>query len=590
MKQTKNLKKATLLLIPFLILSSLLVIFLTQSQTKKPQKLNTQATKPHHVASIAFYDMQGLGLQTCDTNSKKWQEMLANLDKAVDLEVDTVNLGWPAKKNISPPCMAAFKEFIRQAHQRGLKVQWTLALNLTYWLDNTNPDLPPPPNVHQIRAYYCKPPYGPCKWNPQRAIGQLKKWQDPEFNQLVDYIYLYHEVHLSGLTHQERVRLNKIVKQYFPHPKTYYHWGSNGITIGTNTSFNGQDVLKKGKPNPIRPDLLNNAFKYGQGESDITFISIYRDHPGATDPVISFNRQYKIIHQQTPKKPIRVLVHWGEDDAMDKKNVIWSPKKIKKFKKEIKTVAGKIDQLVWRYGQGKGAIDFYAPDVWKKRKAFEEANIFLRGYSIKPTPQPSTTLIPTITSSPSPIPTSSIIPTPSPFPEITATPTPSPQPDQGQLVFKIKLPGVKGKDKRQAVNVTLKSTTGEVEKEAMTTITSNQEGIFTGTITNLSPGLYNIYLKPEIHLQRKFNLVEIKPGKNLFDWRQIKFIPGDFNNDNVLNVLDLALILQQYKILNTPVNSQNKKYDVNLDGVINITDIALVMQNYIRLQVPGDKK
>lgn len=50
---------------------------------------------------------------------------------------------------------------------------------------------------------------------------------------------------------------------------------------------------------------------------------------------------------------------------------------------------------------------------------------------------------------------------------------------------------------------------------------------------------------------------------------------GDFNNDSVVNVLDLSILLSNYGL-----SGNATKGDANGDGTINITDLSLVLSNY----------
>ena len=165
---------------------------------------------------------------------------------------------------------------------------------------------------------------------------------------------------------------------------------------------------------------------------------------------------------------------------------------------------------------------------------------------------------------------------------------PTPPPNKGQLVFQFKLQGEKSQRGEQTIMLTLKQA-GEIKYQQEITAQANSQGIYTGRLNDLPPGNYTAYLKGETQLQKKLGQITINQGETTkAEWTAQPLLAGDFNNDNILNIFDLALIVQQYTQLTVPTNNQNQKYDVNSDGVIDITDIALVLQNYTSLQIKGD--
>lgn len=103
------------------------------------------------------------------------------------------------------------------------------------------------------------------------------------------------------------------------------------------------------------------------------------------------------------------------------------------------------------------------------------------------------------------------------------------------------------------------------------------------------PGVYDLLVKGPIHLQKRFTNIEVgntPGGKNL---TVTPLLAGDFDNNNILNIFDLALLLQEYTQLETPVTTANQRYDVSLNNTLNIFDLALVLQNYSELEVRGEE-
>ena len=80
------------------------------------------------------------------------------------------------------------------------------------------------------------------------------------------------------------------------------------------------------------------------------------------------------------------------------------------------------------------------------------------------------------------------------------------------------------------------------------------------------------------------------PGENItpVGWRDIKILAGDFDSNNILNIIDLGKMLSVYTALSVPVTDLNRIYDIDADASITISDIAQVLSNYTALEIPGD--
>ncbi len=59
------------------------------------------------------------------------------------------------------------------------------------------------------------------------------------------------------------------------------------------------------------------------------------------------------------------------------------------------------------------------------------------------------------------------------------------------------------------------------------------------------------------------------------------FIPGDVNNDGVVDVKDLSLVIRYTMGYEELSESQIAAADMNQDGVVNSTDVFLIMQNIL---------
>ena len=119
-------------------------------------------------------------------------------------------------------------------------------------------------------------------------------------------------------------------------------------------------------------------------------------------------------------------------------------------------------------------------------------------------------------------------------------------------------------------------------------VTADQSGVYLGSVGNITPGTYDVYIKGPIHLQKRFTSISISSGSNSQDWSGVTLKAGDFDANNVLNIIDIAGMLAEYTALSVPANQSNQKFDIDANGVINIIDVALVLTNYTALEVPGD--
>jgi PKD repeat protein len=57
-------------------------------------------------------------------------------------------------------------------------------------------------------------------------------------------------------------------------------------------------------------------------------------------------------------------------------------------------------------------------------------------------------------------------------------------------------------------------------------------------------------------------------------------LPGDLNNDNVVNVSDLSMLLSKY-------GTNDSSADINKDGTVNIGDLSILLSNYGKSGVPS---
>lgn len=165
------------------------------------------------------------------------------------------------------------------------------------------------------------------------------------------------------------------------------------------------------------------------------------------------------------------------------------------------------------------------------------------------------------------------------------TPSPTPLPQQASLSFKIKFQGIGISGSDKDIRVTLKG--GQIFENVL--VKSDSLGIYSGTIGNITPGIYEVLIKDSSHLQKNFGSVTFVVGQTVNkDWSNFSIRAGDFNNDNRISIEDLGLILSVYTQFSVQVNPQNRIYDVNSDNFISIEEIAFILSNYTDFSIPGD--
>ena len=181
--------------------------------------------------------------------------------------------------------------------------------------------------------------------------------------------------------------------------------------------------------------------------------------------------------------------------------------------------------------------------------------------------------------------------TPTPTSALTPTPTPTTSPEVGNLRFQIRFQGINGAQPVvMQVRGILKQ--GAVEKHSFENILVENDGTgkFVDMFRDIPAGTYDVFIKGPSHLQKGFCGVTFIAGQTVEkDWTSNNLLAGDFIDDNVLNIMDIADILRVYTALSIPVDGTNRIYDVDGSEFINISDIALVFSNYTVLSREGDE-
>lgn len=160
---------------------------------------------------------------------------------------------------------------------------------------------------------------------------------------------------------------------------------------------------------------------------------------------------------------------------------------------------------------------------------------------------------------------------------ISFTPTPTQSDSQkAQLSFKIKFQGISMQRPNKLVTVILKQNKQEKGEFPGVEVVSTADGVYTGDIMNIPLGTYDVLIKGQVSLQRKFQGIVLQAGKNIQNFSQTELLTGDINNDNRINAQDLALLTKDYQ----PHTPPNSPADLDSDGFVNAQDIRFVIENY----------
>ena len=207
--------------------------------------------------------------------------------------------------------------------------------------------------------------------------------------------------------------------------------------------------------------------------------------------------------------------------------------------------------------------------------------------TIGPTPTVTPTVAPTPTRTPTPVPTFTPTPTPTTIPS-TPTPTPTSAPLTGTLNFKVKFQGITSQRSDKTVRVTLRP--NAINTIFNPVLTADSAGIYSGSIVNIVPGTYDIYVKGASHLQKKETLtpVAINIGSNVYDWSSLNLVAGDFDDLNNIDIIDVASLINNWTQSSTVVTPVTKKFDIDDNDKIDIIDVASVINNWTASSVPGD--
>ena len=103
------------------------------------------------------------------------------------------------------------------------------------------------------------------------------------------------------------------------------------------------------------------------------------------------------------------------------------------------------------------------------------------------------------------------------------------------------------------------------------------------TLTGITAGTtYDVLVKVPGYLRKKIGTT------GTTTWNNILPLAGDFDGNNILNILDIGNILGLYNAISVSVTAVTRVYDLDGNGVINILDVANTIASYTAISVLGD--
>lgn len=169
----------------------------------------------------------------------------------------------------------------------------------------------------------------------------------------------------------------------------------------------------------------------------------------------------------------------------------------------------------------------------------------------------------------------------------TLTPTLVPYTGPTKLVFKIKFEGIEKKAPDKKVKVILRQGGRQMYLFENVNTIADPKGVYRGEVQNIASGVYEVLIKGDVYLQKKFTNVRIVKGINNWNWISTPLIVGGFDSNNTLDSYDIALILSEY-VSGVVIGPENEKFDVNSDSELNLIDINIVLENLTEFVVLGD--
>lgn len=154
--------------------------------------------------------------------------------------------------------------------------------------------------------------------------------------------------------------------------------------------------------------------------------------------------------------------------------------------------------------------------------------------------------------------------------------------------FWVTFQGINTKKPDKIVRVVFRRGEDELHVYNKVQVVSDNKGVYHGTITDVKPGTYEVLIKGEGYLQKKYSGITLGKGRNNYNWSSNILMAGDFNSDNVLDSRDVAEMMSFYTQELNPVNDENKIFDIDMNGLLEPADITVVLGNFKTLRIEGE--
>lgn len=148
---------------------------------------------------------------------------------------------------------------------------------------------------------------------------------------------------------------------------------------------------------------------------------------------------------------------------------------------------------------------------------------------------------------------------------------------QASLGFSIKFQGIHTQRPDRRVKVSLEQDGTLVETFENVNVAANNQGVYLGTISDVSPDTYDVLVKGPVHLQKKFENINLTAGTNTQDWSTIVLQTGDAIGNNKIDIYDYNKLVGDF---GPRMPEEGSPADFDLDGDVDIFDYNFLVGNF----------
>jgi hypothetical protein len=138
---------------------------------------------------------------------------------------------------------------------------------------------------------------------------------------------------------------------------------------------------------------------------------------------------------------------------------------------------------------------------------------------------------------------------------------------------------------QKTVNVSLSNLVSDASASATISknisFLPNTDGTYSGTVTGLTTGSYNLLVKGPVNLRKNVGKVVLTQGENLEDITYSPLTAGDVSgDDNNVDGYDYSLLVLHF---GSRMPTTGSAADLNFDGTVDIFDHRLLVKNFGRI-------